>query len=364
MAVHTEEYFSLSNRLPAVLVGLGSLALGWWSIGAFILPNSSVAQTGTSSSSSTSSSLSQESSSVVSVSSVAGDVKLKNIVETASANPDFSTLVTALKAADLTGALEGTGPFTVFAPTNSAFEKLPAGTVENLLKPENKTTLQNILKYHVVSGSVLSTDLKQDLRAKTLADTVLSFDLTNGVVVNGTSTVTTPDLKQCNGVIHGIDTVLLPPATQATEPVYAFDSIATNVTNNKSFSTLLANLKTADLATALGGSGTYTVFAPDNASFDKLSKETKELLSKSENVGVLADILKNHVVLGDILSTDITEKTPVATLTGNVFYVEKDKDGLLLTDTNGATLARVTNADLKSSNGVIHTINNVIVIKK
>ncbi len=133
----------------------------------------------------------------------------KTIVDIAAANPDFSTLVTAVKAAGLAGTLSGTGPFTVFAPTNAAFAKLPAGTVENLLKPENKDQLTAILTYHVVAGEVLAADVMKLSSAVTVNGKSVSIDTSNGVKIND-ATVTATDIDASNGVIHVIDTVILP----------------------------------------------------------------------------------------------------------------------------------------------------------
>lgn len=146
----------------------------------------------------------------------------KNIVEFAAGSSDHTTLVAAVKAAGLVDTLSGPGPFTVFAPTNAAFDKLPAGTVETLLKPENKDQLVKILTYHVVAGKVGSRELiklikksggKVDL--KTVAGGTLTASLTGGKVIltdekGGTATVTAVDLYQTNGVIHVVDSVLLP----------------------------------------------------------------------------------------------------------------------------------------------------------
>lgn len=133
----------------------------------------------------------------------------KNIVEIAQSNSDFSTLVKALVAANLVSVLEGQGPFTVFAPTNAAFAKLPAGTLESLLKPENKAKLAAILTYHVVSGKVLAADVKT-MKVKTVNGKDLDIKVNgSNVTVNGAKVVKT-DIVGSNGVIHVIDTVLLP----------------------------------------------------------------------------------------------------------------------------------------------------------
>ena len=146
----------------------------------------------------------------------------KNIVQNASASADHTTLVTALKAADLVATLEGTGPFTVFAPTNEAFEKLPAGTLDTLLKPENKKKLAAILTYHVLPGKVTAKELVEMIKAgdgkaklKTVNGEVLTASKVGDFVVltdakGGNATVTVADVMQSNGVIHVIGAVLMP----------------------------------------------------------------------------------------------------------------------------------------------------------
>jgi uncharacterized surface protein with fasciclin (FAS1) repeats len=134
----------------------------------------------------------------------------KDIVDTAVANEQFSTLVSAVQAAGLVDTLKGDGPFTVFAPTNEAFAKLPAGTVEDLLKPENKDKLVAVLTYHVVPGKVMSGDLAgKQLSPMTVQGTTVDIDATDGVKVEG-ARVVAADIETENGVIHVIDTVILP----------------------------------------------------------------------------------------------------------------------------------------------------------
>ena len=133
-----------------------------------------------------------------------------DIVDTAVAAGSFKTLVTALKAAGLDSTLRGAGPFTVFAPTDDAFAKLPPGTVEGLLRPENKAKLASILTYHVVSGRVSAADASKLTSAKTVEGQSLKIDASGGQVHIDKATVVTPDIACTNGVIHVIDTVLLP----------------------------------------------------------------------------------------------------------------------------------------------------------
>jgi len=134
-----------------------------------------------------------------------------DIVETAVSAGNFKTLVTALKAGGLVDTLKGAGPFTVFAPTDAAFAKLPAGTVESLLKPENKQKLVTILTYHVLSGKVFSKDLAgKTVAPKTVQGQTLDIDATKGSVHVNNALVTKADIVTDNGVIHVIDTVLMP----------------------------------------------------------------------------------------------------------------------------------------------------------
>ena len=135
-----------------------------------------------------------------------------NVVEVAIGAGSFNTLVAAIKAAGLVDALQAKGPFTVFAPTDAAFAALPAGTLDSLLKPENKEKLKSILLYHVVPGKVMSSDLKGTINAKTLeGQTVQIVAGASGVTVNGAKVVSA-DVAASNGVIHVIDAVILPPA--------------------------------------------------------------------------------------------------------------------------------------------------------
>ncbi len=137
----------------------------------------------------------------------------KTIVDVAAGNPSFTTLVKAIKAADLVTALSSPGPYTVFAPTNAAFNKLPKGTLEKLLRPENKTALIRILNYHVVRGNITSALIKTG-KVKTLAGPSLNVTVSSKQVNVNSAKVTKADIKTSNGVIHVIDTVLIPPKLQ------------------------------------------------------------------------------------------------------------------------------------------------------
>lgn len=133
-----------------------------------------------------------------------------DIVQTAVANGSFKTLVAAVTAADLVATLSGPGPFTVFAPTDTAFSELPAGTVESLIAPENKGKLTGILTYHVVAGKVMAGDLSDGMKAQTVNGSEITVTIADGKVKINGANVVLADVATSNGVIHVIDTVLLP----------------------------------------------------------------------------------------------------------------------------------------------------------
>ncbi len=141
-----------------------------------------------------------------------GASEMKDIVGTAMETPQLSTLVTALKAGDLVSTLQGEGPFTVFAPTNKAFEALPEGTLDDLLKPENKQQLVKVLTYHVVPGKVMSTDLSDGMNAATVAEEDLTVTIEGDKVMVNDAQVTNANVKTSNGVVHIVDKVILPPS--------------------------------------------------------------------------------------------------------------------------------------------------------
>jgi uncharacterized surface protein with fasciclin (FAS1) repeats len=146
----------------------------------------------------------------LSLSSAIADSKKADVVQTAVDAGSFKTLVSAVKAAGLVETLQGSGPFTVFAPTDEAFAKLPAGTVENLLKPENKSKLVAVLTYHVVPGKVMSNDIAgKKTTVKSVEGSEIKVDATSGVKVDNAKVVK-PDIEASNGVIHVIDTVIMP----------------------------------------------------------------------------------------------------------------------------------------------------------
>jgi transforming growth factor-beta-induced protein len=269
----------------------------------------------------------------------------KNIVETAVEAGKFKTLAAALKAADLIDAVNGKGPFTVFAPSDEAFAKLPKGTVETLLKPENKDKLKAILTYHVVPGKVMAKDVVKVTGAKSLNGQRIDVKVDGSkVMVDGANVVAT-DVSCTNGVIHIIDSVILP----------ADENIPAVATKAGKFKTLLAAAKAAGLVDALSGDKALTVFAPTDEAFAKLPKGTVEDLLKPENKDKLAAILTYHVVEGRVYSEDALAAKAAKTLQGGSVKISV-KDGVAYVND-----AKILATDIDASNGVIHVIDSVIL---
>ncbi|WP_417387675.1 fasciclin domain-containing protein [Gimesia sp.] len=269
----------------------------------------------------------------------------KNIVETAVEAGSFKTLAAALGAADLVGALQGDGPFTVLAPTDAAFQKLPAGTVESLLKPENKDQLIAILKYHVISGKVPASKVTKLKGAKTLNGQRVDIMAKDGKVKVDGATVEATDIMCSNGIIHVIDEVILPSEK----------SIVTTAVDAEKFKTLITAAKAAGLADVLSEQGPFTVFAPTDDAFAKLPEGTVASLLKPENKDKLAAILKYHVVAGRVYSEDALKAGKAKTLQGKPVMI-KVEDGVAKVNN-----ARLLMTDLDASNGVIHVIDTVII---
>lgn len=269
----------------------------------------------------------------------------KDIVDTAVAAGQFKTLAAALQAADLVEALKGDGPFTVFAPNDAAFAKLPAGTVEGLLKPESKAALQGVLKYHVVSGAVGSGKVVKLSNATTLNGQRVDIQVKDGqVMIDGAKVIVT-DIKCSNGVIHVIDSVILPESK----------SIAATASEAGTFQTLVAAAKAAGLVDALSGDKPLTVFAPTDEAFAKLPEGTVESLLKPENADQLKQILLYHVVEGRVYSDQALKLKEAPTLAGASVKISAGKKGAFINK------AKLTALDIEASNGVIHVVNQVLL---
>ena len=268
----------------------------------------------------------------------------ENIIEIASGNDQFSTLVAAIQRADLVGALSGTGPFTVFAPTNQAFTNAGITNV-NAIPVED---LRNILLYHVVAGRVMANQVTTGEVPTLLEGANLNVLVSGGnIVINENVNVTTGDITASNGVIHVIDGILIPEEES--------NSIADIVIGNENFSTLLAAVVAAELDEALLEQGPFTVFAPTNAAFERFFEVTG--LTAGELLGSpdLATILSYHVVPGEVPASAV-EPGSVTTLEGSPFFVSVDPDGGIWINGN----AQIEDTDIEADNGIIHVIDYVI----
>ncbi len=271
-----------------------------------------------------------------------------DIVDTAIGAGKFSTLVAAVKAADLVAALKGKGPFTVFAPTDEAFSKLPKGTLENLLRPENKKTLGSILAYHVLPGRIDAKQVVSSAGGITLNGQRVDFSRTDeGAKVDGARIVAT-DIECSNGIIHIIDKVILPST----------DNIVATAKSAKMFGTLLTAAMKAGLAETLQKEGPFTVFAPTDEAFAKLPKGTVEALLKPENQEQLASILKFHVVSGRVFAEQALKAGSAKTLLGPTVSI-KVVDGQARVEN-----ANIVKTDIDASNGTIHVIDRVLLPSK
>ncbi len=276
------------------------------------------------------------------------------IVDIAVADDRFTTLVTAVVTAELAETLSGEGPFTVFAPTNDAFAALPEGTLEELLLPENKQLLTDILLYHVVAGKVMAADVA-GLESATTAlgeDVAIKVDMGN-VYINDAQVIIT-DIEASNGVIHVIDSVILPPSEEAEAE--GPGTIVDIAIADERFSTLVTAVVTAELVETLSGEGPFTVFAPTNDAFAALPAGTLDSLLQPENRQALTDILLYHVVSGKVMAADVVGLQSATTVLGQDITITVRDGKVFLNET-----VEVIITDIEASNGVIHVINAVLL---
>ncbi|WAR28638.1 BGH3-like protein [Mya arenaria] len=244
-------------------------------------------------------------------------------------------LVKLVTDAGLAGTLSGAGPFTVFGPTNAAFSKLPKNILERLMR--DKKLLADVLKYHVVSGNVYSSQLSNELTAPSLLTmNGKALDIRFNIYNNGQNA--------SNGVIHVVDRVMFP---------IPFEDIPTEVTKQSArFSTLLTAVKAANLVSTLAG-GPFTLFAPTNAAFAKIPADVLNKLLA--NVTALTDVLTYHVVSGTYWSASLSNGMMPKTVEGKAVNIKIDGGKVMVND------ATVEEADLAVTNGVIHVIDTVLL---
>lgn len=278
-----------------------------------------------------------------------------DIPAVAEGQATLSTLVTALKAADLVDTLSASGPFTVFAPSNDAFSAIPPAELKYLLAPEQKDTLTKLLKFHVHSGSVKSAELKNGEKVTTLEGGNLTVTITtvkhnesNTTIVKvDNATVEKADVEASNGVVHVIDEVLIPSGFSELLKTIPAVAAADN------FTTLVKAVTVADLGKALSGPGPFTVFAPTDAAFAALPNGTLDKLLKDPTE--LAKVLEYHVVTGELTSNNL-KAGHLKTLEGHNVTIKLSGSDVSINN------AKVIKADVFAVNGVIHVIDAVLTI--
>jgi len=276
----------------------------------------------------------------------------------AKTNSNLTILVQALVKAELAGTLQGTGPFTVFAPTDAAFVAFLKTTPYATLNDVPKDVLTQILLNHVVSGAIKSTDLSTGY-AKTLAKSATSgtntmsiyVDVTSGVKLNGVAKVTTADVMASNGVIHVVDAVINLP------------TVVTHATANANFTSLVGALTKAgqpNFVSILSGTGPFTVFAPTNDAFTAFNTELAPGGIAGVSTANLTKVLQYHVVSGNILAASLTEGQIVSTLQTPQTFTVQLAGGAKIKDVNNR-ISTIIATDVQCSNGVIHVLNKVLL---
>ncbi len=267
---------------------------------------------------------------------------LPTVVDIATGSDDFTTLVAALSAADLVGTLQGDGPFTVFAPTNAAFEALPSGVVDDLLADVDLLT--RVLTYHVTPDLVTSTEVVGLSTAPTLNGKDIAVSVDGGSVMLDDATVIATDIAAVNGIVHVIDEVLLPEIV--------FDIVQT-AEDAGSFQTLLAALEVADLTGVLEGDGPFTVFAPTDDAFAALPEA--DLAALLADPASLADVLLYHVIADEVTSAEVVGLTSATMANGDDVAISVAGSTVFV---NHASVVAV---DIAARNGVIHVLDKVIL---
>jgi transforming growth factor-beta-induced protein len=298
-----------------------------------------------------------------------------DIVETAQAAGNFKTLLVAADSADLVGALKGAGPITVFAPTDEAFAKLPAGTVEALLA--NKDALTAILTYHVVPGAVTAAQVVKLTSAATLNGKDLTISVVDGKVMIDKAMVTVTDIKATNGIIHVIDAVLIPgsSASARTNPLAASASLGSGwiaqavrngnlnwftkylslytVSRLAGLPTLGAAVQAAGLQNTLMYKGPFTLFGPTEQAFAALPAGTVEALLKDPTT--LSNILLYHVTSGVVKAADVVKLTEATMANGSKVSISVANGGVKINNAN------VLFVNIAARNGVLHIIDGVLI---
>jgi uncharacterized surface protein with fasciclin (FAS1) repeats len=292
--------------------------------------------------------------------SAAAPAPVSDIVQLAQATPDLSILVEAVVAAGLVDTLKGAGPFTVFAPTNAAFAALltELGITKAALLAD-RALLTRVLTYHVLPSRVLKADVPTNVAIATVQGDTLRISPAFVITDQRTRTanITATDVLATNGVIHVIDKVILPTPA----PVAAAPDLVALAQGNPNLSILVEAVVAAGLVDTLKGAGPFTVFAPTNAAFAELLAElslTKEALLA--NKPLLTAVLTYHVLPAKVEKAGIPAGKAIKTVQNGIFKVESIFDVLTITDGRNRKAA-ITATDIQAKNGVVHTINKVLL---
>ncbi|MBP97347.1 beta-Ig-H3/fasciclin [Candidatus Poribacteria bacterium] len=268
-----------------------------------------------------------------------------DIISIATKDPQFSTLAQALEIAGLVETLKTEGPFTVFAPNDKAFQKLPEGTLDGLLQDTSK--LKEVLLYHVITSKVLAADVVNLKEAKAANDKTIDIEVKEGnVILNSTSKVIATDILAKNGAIHIIDTVLMPPEE-------ANETIVGVAKNAGIFTSLLDSAAKAGLVETLESDEPLTLLAPTDEAFSKLPAATLDSLLK--DIPRLKNLLLYHVLEGQIPSSEVIKLDEAEPMNQQNLYISLKGDDVFINE------AKVTQTDIKAKNGIIHIIDTVLV---
>lgn len=274
--------------------------------------------------------------------------KENSIVDIVVNDENFSILEAALVKAGLVNALSADGPFTVFAPTNAAFEAAGITSLDGLTAQE----LTPILLYHVVGGNVLSSDLVNGQMVPTLNESAELYLSVNGsgIFINGQTEVTAADIPASNGTIHVIDQTLIPPSKDVV-----------GIAIDGGFTKLAEALTEAGLVATLQGAGPFTVFAPTDTAFDELYARLGVSGPSEIDDATLAAVLTYHVVAGRVFSSDLTDGVMPETLQGGTVTINIGSN-ITVTDVDPVSQdATVSPADILGTNGVVHVIDHVLL---
>ncbi|MDC3029969.1 fasciclin domain-containing protein [Flavobacteriales bacterium] len=274
-------------------------------------------------------------------------VNSTTVVDIIVNSENHGILETAVIQAGLAETLSGDGPFTVFAPSDDAFDGLPAGALDLILA--NAEQLTDLLLNHVHSGNVFSTDLENGMGIPTLNDTELTVTIDGMSVMIDLASVTQPDLIASNGIVHVIDKVLLPDFGQEDTTIYSI------IKASPIHTTLESAIDAAELGETLSGDGPFTVFAPTDDAFDALpAGALDDLLA---NISLLTEILLHHVHSGNVLSTDLSDGMEVPTMNDDVLVVSIDAGSVMI------DMSTVIQPDIVANNGVVHIIDAVLMVE-